>query len=73
MKAIIEFNLDDHYERCSHNVMLQAHKLLRVINEVDDEMRTRMKYKDEKYIRIENVRKIIADKMDELGVHIEEE
>lgn len=63
MRVTMSFNLPE--DREEHEAALQGGTLRAALEVFDNKLRNMLKYEDKKYIRIENVRKILNETLSE--------
>ena len=70
MKAKLEFNMPE--ETADLNLSLKSRDLAMAIVELDEELRSILKYEDRVLIEIEQVRQLIREKLEERDINMEE-
>ena len=70
MKAILEFNLDDPFEREQHENMLKAEQYIECLREFDNELRNLSKYHNVEEIGVDDVRSKLSTILDRRGLSI---
>lgn len=70
-KAILEFNLDDHHEREEFEVSSNARKYLRILQNIEEDLRRKTKYNhDLPNKTYEDFKRMLYAALDEEGVEL---
>jgi uncharacterized protein (DUF2267 family) len=76
MKAILEFNLDEFFERKAHMRAVKATDVYLAVNDTFDKLRRLIKYEDiseEKREAFEEIRTFLAEALENRNINISEE
>ena len=77
MKAILEFDLEDPDDKRNHWLAINGHKAFHVLQELDNELRNTLKYRDSEYLDetlqyMEALRSVIRTNMSEENIRHDE-
>lgn len=77
MKAVLEFNLDDHFDEMSHMMCIKAKDMAVLLFDFDEYLRTQIKHapdsmSDETFHKLQEVRSKLLLMKNEAGINLDE-